>query len=315
GDRRGEIGLQRELAVGADGREEGAQRDQRLVGPVALVLRGREAEAVGQQHEARGDLLRGREVFLQQGGGEHEGVARVGEALAGGAVGRKVARGLEVDAGQVADRVVVLGVAEAADDDAAGVAGAGLGLDGEEVAGPGDDDLALLGGEGRALLGGHLAVFEILDEERPGLEVLADLGEAGEAFEVEVALFLFGGVAGEAVLGEEGADALGVVAAEVRVRRGGGRGGQKQEDREQQPGHHAGSPPRKSRAAAPSTPGSKRYTVYHTRGPDRNFTESGDPPKITRWPGLSAIAPPTMSSLRRPTNGAGPAARAWAPRP
>ena len=267
---RGEVGLRAPLAILGVDRQEVAEREGRLVGPVALRLRGREAEAVRQKHDVVGDLLGRVQVLAEQGRRHDERVAGVREAFARGAVRREIAGGLEVDAGQVADRVVVLGVAEAADDDAARVAGAGAGFGVEHGAHPGGDRAALLGARLGALLRRHLAVFQVLDDHRPGLEVALDRGQRRVSLEVEVALLLLGGMTSEAVLREDGLHAVGVVAGKVGVEARRRYRGQQRKDEQGAERSLTGRLPTMT-----TTPLPKRYTVYYTRRRVRIFTLSG----------------------------------------
>lgn len=87
----------------------------------------RRVDAVGGEDGVVGHFAGGLEVFIEQGGRHSERLAGVVEALGVGGV-EKFAGGAEVGAGEVADGVVVLGVAEAAGEDGAGVAGVFAGL-------------------------------------------------------------------------------------------------------------------------------------------------------------------------------------------
>ena len=115
---------------------------EQLVGPIAPGGAGRKPDAVGQQHGMVGDLLAGVEVLREQGRRHHERVAGVGKSLAGGAIGRKLAGGLQIDARQIEQRVRVLGIAEPAQHDRPGVAGAGERLGLQVVGDPAPQPLA-----------------------------------------------------------------------------------------------------------------------------------------------------------------------------
>ena len=78
---------------------------------------------VGLQHQVVGHLARGLQVFLQQRRRHRQRLAGVVEAGRVGGIDRELARGPDVDAGQVANRVVVFGVAQPPGQHDAGIAG------------------------------------------------------------------------------------------------------------------------------------------------------------------------------------------------
>jgi hypothetical protein len=108
--------VRRDRKSAVTGREGGVELPQRggaLVGPVAAGLRRGEPEPVREQHRAVGDVLRGVEVFAEERRRDvGERLGRVREALARGPVGGELTGRPEVHPGEVADGVVVLGVAQ-----------------------------------------------------------------------------------------------------------------------------------------------------------------------------------------------------------
>jgi len=180
-----------------------------FVGPVAAALRRRETEAVGQQNGVVGDLLGRVEVLVEQRGGNvREGLGGVGEPLPRGTVGRELTGRPEVHPGQIADRAVVLGVAQTAERDVSRVAGTGAGFGVQKPARPGDHPLSLLGSRLRLILRRHLPGFELLDHPRPRFEILSDLIEQGEPFQVETAFLDLRGMAGQTVFVMSGRTAV-----------------------------------------------------------------------------------------------------------
>ena len=82
----------------------------------------REVEPVGSQHHVIAHFARRLQVLIQQGGRHGQRFAGVIEAGRVRRVHRKLARGTNVHAGEVADGVVVLGIAEAAHQHRPGIA-------------------------------------------------------------------------------------------------------------------------------------------------------------------------------------------------
>ena len=106
---------------------ETAERFQRFFGPCRPVRRGRESKTLGQEHGPRGDVASGEVVTFDQFGRHRHRVTDVGKALAADTVDGKLA-GLSwphVYAGEIADRVVVLRVAQPTQSDLARIAGPG----------------------------------------------------------------------------------------------------------------------------------------------------------------------------------------------
>ena len=93
-------------------REELAEFRRAVIGPVAAVFACVELNAVREENRVVRDLLGGVKILCQQGGRDFgKGFGRVAEPLSGRALCGKFARRLEINAGQVSDRVVVFGIA------------------------------------------------------------------------------------------------------------------------------------------------------------------------------------------------------------
>ena len=89
------------------------------------VLAGEKRKPSGSRTACSAMSLAALRYFVEQRGRDvRERLGGVGEPLAAGPVGGELARRPQVHAGQVADRVVVLGVAQAAERDVARIAGA-----------------------------------------------------------------------------------------------------------------------------------------------------------------------------------------------
>ncbi len=82
----------------------------------------REDESIGREDHVIRHFARGLQVLVQQRGRHGQGFAGVIEAGRIGRIHRKLPGGTDVHARQVADRVVVLGVAEPAGQHQAGIA-------------------------------------------------------------------------------------------------------------------------------------------------------------------------------------------------
>ena len=169
--------------------------------PIPLRRAGRERDSVGQQHRVGRDVLRGIEILRHERRRHHKGVADVHEAFAGSGVGRKLLRRVErPHAGQIADGVGIFGVGETAEHDRAGVAGAGLSGGGQRCLDPLEQVLSFAGRRLRLVLGRHFPERHLINHVLPCFRMFEQLGERGEAFEVEVALLLLGRMAAEAIL-------------------------------------------------------------------------------------------------------------------
>ncbi len=118
-------------------------------------------------------------------------------------VGGEIFGGLEIDANEVADRVVVLDAVKPADRDAAGVTDGGAvgfvhdGADAFEEAG----DLGI--GRSRPLGGGHLPFVDHLQSLLPDFPVFQECGLVVVDVEDQVRLLRLDAVAFDAVVGQE----------------------------------------------------------------------------------------------------------------
>ena len=99
----------------------------------------REDETLGLEDDVVGDQPGRRQVLLQEGRRHGERFARVVEAGLVGGIDRELAGRPDVHSGQVANRVIELGIAQPAGQDGARIAGVALGLTVAQVADPGDD--------------------------------------------------------------------------------------------------------------------------------------------------------------------------------
>ncbi len=111
---------------------------------------------------------------------------------------------MHVLAGEVADGVVVLGVAKAAGQDDSWVSGGLLDFGGADGGYPVDDLLGFGCRRGRHGLGGHFLRFEPLGQEGPTGEVVGDHVHIGVGLEVELGGGHFAAVAGHAVFADKG---------------------------------------------------------------------------------------------------------------
>ena len=123
---RREVSGQRRRAVGTRvAGVEAAERLERFFSPSRAVRRSGESKTFGQKHGPRGNVASGLVVTLDQFGRHRHRVTDIGKALAADTVDWKLA-GLSwphVYAGEVADRVVVLRVAQPTQSYLAGIAG------------------------------------------------------------------------------------------------------------------------------------------------------------------------------------------------
>ncbi len=167
-----------------------------------------EGQRPGADHGMVGDLLGRVEVVLDGRVLHRLDVAEVGEAFAADRVAGGVDAGLDVDAGQVVDGVGVFGAGQAADGDAAGIAGvlrvelAERRSDPRHRRGP-----LRVGGEVVRVVGGrHVAALEHQRDVVPQVCLLAH-GRGGQArgqlVEVDATLGSGAGVAVGAVLLED----------------------------------------------------------------------------------------------------------------
>ena len=155
------------------------------------------------------DRLGGGQVLLQQQRRERQHVADVVEPVTDVIVG-EVGRGLEVDADEIADRVVILGPVEPADRDAAVIARPGAVAPAEHVVDRPGRQLGFRGAWPRPTLrlGWHLARPDHLDDVFPDFAVLHQRLLVVILVEHQVAFTLAAAVAGVAMLGQERNDIL-----------------------------------------------------------------------------------------------------------
>ena len=113
---------------------------------------------------------------------------------------------MEVDAEQIADRVVVFSAIQASRGDTAGVRRRQP-VDAIEFFGqPPRDRLALMLGRLRFFLRRHLATAELLDDLGPPLVIVGQRGGGLERLEAQPVFLFFVTVAGNAVFGDERTD-------------------------------------------------------------------------------------------------------------
>ena len=186
---RREMRPQRRLTVGAGmAGVEAAERFESLLGPIrALGGRG-EAKARGQQHGPRGNVASGQVVAFDQTGSHRHRVADVRKPLAANAVGGKLAspRRPHVDAGEIADRVVVLGVAQPSQRHRTGVAGPRGGFRIERRRDPAHQLFPLGRGRLRRILRRHVAQTQPLGDVTEHLGLGEDRLGRPEAREIEI---------------------------------------------------------------------------------------------------------------------------------
>ena len=217
------VALEAERPAAFAGDDAEALRRVELVDPVerrqlqaALSGVRVEAQRPGADHRVVGDLLGGFEVVLDLRILHRLHVAEVGEALAADRIARGVDAGLDVDPGEVADGVRVLGAGQTPDGDTAGVTGVLRVELAERRADPGDDGGAFgVGGEVVGVVRRrHVAALEHEHDVVPDVRLLGYARRRhplGQLVEIDVGLGAGAGVA------------VGAVPLEGR-RRGGGSG-------------------------------------------------------------------------------------------
>ena len=174
-----------------------------LVGPIASAVPRREVDASRQQYRVTSDFMAGIEVLSQEGWRHHQRVAGVGEALAPGALGRKLASRVKVDACQIADRIRVLGVVEPPQNDRSGISRSGQRLSEQIPFHPVPERFALSGGRLSRLLRWHFPVVEHFDHLQPRLRPLANCGKGGELLEIQLADLFLRRVAAQAIAAQQ----------------------------------------------------------------------------------------------------------------
>ena len=170
---------------------------------------GREIEAGGLEDQMVGDPPCRGQVFLEQGRRHRQRFARVVEPCFVRRVDGKLSGRPDVDTGQVADRVVELGIAQPPRQHPPGIAGVSLGFAVEHGGDPLDDRAPFVRRRlAPGLLRRHLIRFEPLTHEHPHLVVLDDRRNGGVHAQVQLALGLLAAVAAKAVLFQERKDRL-----------------------------------------------------------------------------------------------------------
>ena len=134
---------------------------------------------------------RRRQVLLEQRRGHGKGFAGVVEAGLVGGIDGKLSRRPEIDAGQVANGVIELGVAQATGKDRPWVAGGLLRFPAAQVANPGND-IRSLGWRRPAgrLFGRHLFRLQAFEHQLPVPHVFRDRRDGRVATEVEFRFLL-----------------------------------------------------------------------------------------------------------------------------
>ena len=190
---------------------------------VAVAIRfhqhrmGREIEPVRREHHVIAHFARRLQVFVEQRGRHGQRLAGVVEAGRIGGIHRKFAGGSHVHAGQVADGVVVLGVAEAARQHRPGIAGVLPRLVHAYGLHPVDH---LLTGRIRRLgrrLRWHLPRGKFLQHQIPAGIVPGHGGHRGVRPEIELRGRRGTTVASDAVAGEKGPDGLCECAIQIGI--------------------------------------------------------------------------------------------------
>ena len=209
---------------------------QNLVGPVPPARAGGKTDSVGDQHRVPCHLLTGIEIFPQQGRRHCQRIARVGESLTSGTLGRKFASRIQPDTGQVTNRIRVLSIVESSECNRPGISGTGQCLGIQVPFDPTHHQLALSGAGLGRLLWRHLAIGQHLDHLQPRPGPLADLDEGSELLEIQFSNFFLRRVTSQAVFPQQRPDrllVLGGQAGECRRVPGNGRTWREQHRREQ----------------------------------------------------------------------------------
>ncbi len=165
----------------------------------AGALRAKLEAAARHDRGVVGELASGGEVFVELLRADEEHVADVGKAFAA-AVGRKILRELDIDAGEVAEGAVVFGVGQAAHRDRAGIAGIGAHRGFERMLQPLQHLAFFRVSERRFVVRRHVARGDGLLHLRPALALPSELRIAVELLQVHAALGLPTAVAVVALL-------------------------------------------------------------------------------------------------------------------
>ncbi len=160
----------------------------------------REREAARHKHDVAGHEPGGVEVFLDQGGRHRQRLSRVVEARLVGGIHRKLLRRADVDPGQIADGVVVFGVAQPPREHDARIAGMACGLLGGHRLNPLDDRLNLSGRRTLPRLSGrHLPRLEPREHQIPPALIPDDGITIGIGRQIQSGRRLVAAVACEAI--------------------------------------------------------------------------------------------------------------------
>ena len=180
----------------------------------------REVDAVGRQHHVIGHFARGLQILVQQRGRHGQRFAGVVEARRIGRIHRKLPRELHVLAGEIANRVVVLGVAQPARQHQPGIARGLLYLlpRARPESSRSPAALASAGGGGIGLGGISFAVSLSITSAQRGKSAVT-MSTAGVRLQIELRGGRRAAVASDAILGDERAYSL------VKLPVQGGRGG------------------------------------------------------------------------------------------
>ena len=177
----------------------------------------REVEPVGREHHVIAHFARGLQILVEQRGRHGQRLAGVVEAGRIGRIDRKLARRANVHAGQVADGVVVLGVAQAARQHRPGIAGVLSRLVRAHGLDPVDHLLAGVRGRLRQRLRRHLFGGQSLQHQGPA-RIVADHGRhCGVRPEIELRGRCFAAMASDAIACKKGPDGLGESAFQLGV--------------------------------------------------------------------------------------------------
>ena len=154
------------------------------------------------------DFLGSGEVFLEEGWRGEEGIGHVVEAFAAGAIDREVFGGVEGDAEEISDGVVVFVTVEAAEGDATGSLRDIAGFDAvNDLRERFDEGLALgISGEDILVIGGHFCVLDLVDDILEEMVFLESVIERVDIVQGDATFLFVGAVAGDAVLLEDGLD-------------------------------------------------------------------------------------------------------------
>ena len=159
------------------------------------------------ENEVVGDKPRGLKVLFHKGRRHRQGFRRVVKACFIGGIDRELPRRPDVDTGQVADRVVILGVAQPPRQHPPRIAGVFFAFVFANRLDPVDD--ALSGLSGRMPLRfrrWHRATLELFEDEFPLRQILGHRVRRGVGTQIQLTLRLLLAVAAEAITLQKRAD-------------------------------------------------------------------------------------------------------------